>query len=409
MSAPLPEGLKSRAAQLLPRSWIGLLRVLFLALYTFLAAEDFSAALPMDGYRGPEPVGFLIVLGLSLLGALVMLSGAWLRWYLVTDLAFAGAALAVVIVGSRHGVYLWPTFVVLEDRAMFRGFVGRRWQLGSAVLTTLAAAIVGGAVSPAAQGNWAISGVFATAAFILSAILVRVFAELARSAEAIQRHRDDLLKEVVQVGEDERSHIANLLHDGPIQTLSAAAWNVARFSLLLDRGNAAEAQRLAGDVQEMLEEVIGELRHTMADLRPPVLDESGLEAAIRDHVRRLSPTLRCTVSARVATRPGATVETVLYRVAQEALTNIVKHAQARQVTVHISEADGQLLLEVADDGVGFDVERAESARDAWRHFGLATMRERIEGLRGTFRVTSTPGGGTRVWAQVPGSGALSGA
>jgi signal transduction histidine kinase len=185
-----------------------------------------------------------------------------------------------------------------------------------------------------------------------------------------------------------------------LAALSAAAWNLSRLQTLTCRDPAA-ALKLASTVQGSLEQVIGELRQTMVALRPPILDERGLGEAIQAHVVRLNPSMGFSISADLPQRPEATIETVLFRVAQEALTNVAKHADARHVAVELRQADGQLVLEVADDGKGFNVERVERSHDAWRHFGLATMRERVQGLRGSLVVTSQPGLGTTVSARVP--------
>lgn len=225
-------------------------------------------------------------------------------------------------------------------------------------------------------------------------------------AQIARAQRDDLLTAAVAAAEDVRSRIASTLHDGPVQTLTAATWHLQRLSSLMAADDLDTARRLTAKLRADLEEVIGELRHTMADLQPPLFQGRGLEEALRAHVLRLDPSIQCSVSVEFAAQPGSTVETILYRVAQEALTNIAKHAEAKHVTVRLAESEGELTLEVSDDGLGFDVKRALRRLATGEHLGLVTMRERILGLRGTFEVTSKPGSGTTVLARIPCSAAV---
>jgi signal transduction histidine kinase len=141
----------------------------------------------------------------------------------------------------------------------------------------------------------------------------------------------------------------------------------------------------------------------MTELRPPILDERGLEAALRDHVKSMEPdvVLRFSVEADdLASRLSPAQEILLYRVAQEAMSNLVKHSQAEHAWVKLQERSGRILLEVRDDGVGFDTTHAaESGRAG--HFGILGMRERVELAGGIFELDSVQGGGTLVRAYLP--------
>ena len=146
---------------------------------------------------------------------------------------------------------------------------------------------------------------------------------------------------------------------------------------------------------QLSDEITG-LRRLMADLRPPVLDAGGLDAAIADYLRSFSDRTgiahtidSCTVDLVAAD------ELVIYRVVQEALANVYKHANASHVRVHLAGKGDSVEVVIEDDGCGFDTSRTHAfVRD--NHFGLIGMRERVERMHGTWRVRSASGEGTRI-------------
>jgi len=216
-----------------------------------------------------------------------------------------------------------------------------------------------------------------------------------------QFERGKLLRQVVEAAEDERRRIAAELHDGPIQDLTSLDYRLEPIRLELEDKQLPAGESL-GETQERIRMEIRNLRDLIVRLRPPALDERGLEAALADHARLVTreSAVECRLDSTLDGRLDTTVETIVYRVAQEALTNVVKHAQATTADVSISARNGSVVLEVADDGVGFDATRqAESLREG--HFELAAMRERVEMAGGTWRIESSPGGGTRIHAEVP--------
>jgi two-component system sensor histidine kinase UhpB len=137
----------------------------------------------------------------------------------------------------------------------------------------------------------------------------------------------------------------------------------------------------------------------MADLRPPVLEDYGVFAAVRwiggQFARRTG--LVVTVKAEDSARPSTEVETALFRIAQEALTNVARHASATTVAVDLIGQDGRLRLRVKDDGVGFEA-GGPATPGCW---GLLTMMERAEAVEGRLAVVSAPGAGTSVEVDVP--------
>jgi signal transduction histidine kinase len=223
-----------------------------------------------------------------------------------------------------------------------------------------------------------------------------------RAAERrAQEERSRLVNKILSVAEQQRSAMAAELHDGPIQALTRLGLLLERGQLRLRRGDAQEGRRLLAEAQRGLSEEVQALRRIMATLRPPVLEERGLVSALCDYVEMLRQQagISCTLAADLPERLPEDQEIVLYRVAQEALTNVVRHARASTVRVELAERADQVVLKVRDDGVGFDP--AAELRGGLDHFGLAGMRERVELAGGTWMVRSRPGAGTVLTATLP--------
>lgn len=227
---------------------------------------------------------------------------------------------------------------------------------------------------------------------------------LVAELEAAQRDRERLLARTVEIAEHERIRVAQDLHDGPIQQLTAVALRIDLFIRHLERDASNELQGTADGIREQVAEVMGALRGLMVQLRPPILDERGLIAALHDEADRiLGDTVGHTVSPSMdePLELEPEVETVIYRIAHEALTNIWKHAHANHVDVSLSVTDDALLLRVEDDGTGFSVARTSGREADGTGYGLVGMRERIESLRGRLMIDSEPGRGTCVRAELP--------
>jgi len=191
------------------------------------------------------------------------------------------------------------------------------------------------------------------------------------------------------------------LHDGPIQALTRLGILLERGRLRLRRGQVEDGLGLLTDAQAALGDEVQALRRIMATLRPPVLEERGLVSALCDYVEvvREQAGISCTLSARLPERLPEDQEIVLYRVAQEALTNVARHSKASSARVELIETAGRVVLEVHDDGVGFDP--ASELVGSLDHFGLAGMRERVELAGGTWTVWSREGSGTVLTATLP--------
>ncbi|HEX6886803.1 MAG TPA: sensor histidine kinase [Candidatus Nanopelagicales bacterium] len=228
--------------------------------------------------------------------------------------------------------------------------------------------------------------------------LQRAFGDLQQA----QAERQLLLDRTVRAREQERITLAANLHDGPIQRLAGVSLMLDRALLRLDRGDPVMAGELLERGQGELQTEVDALRGMMSELRPPVLDEAGFEAGLRDLVadftRRTG--VAAAVSGGLAGPLESETETALYRVAQEALWNVSKHARAHRVEVRLHDQGTAVELTVADDGVGF---RSSAARVLLRdgHFGLVGMRERIESAGGQLLVESVIDRGTCLTARVP--------
>jgi signal transduction histidine kinase len=207
-----------------------------------------------------------------------------------------------------------------------------------------------------------------------------------------------LYEKVVAAQEDERKRIARELHDDTSQSLAVLV-------MALDSAQAAVKAGLQPRLEEtraLAVRTIEEVHRMILDLRPSVLDDLGLQSAIRWYAERhLSPrgiSARCEFDARDRRFPAA-FETAVFRVCQEAMSNVARHAQAENVLVQVSETGDKLRIEIEDDGKGFDPDNI-SKRER-RPFGLMGMRERVEILGGTLHIDSAPGKGTRFRIEVP--------
>lgn len=213
----------------------------------------------------------------------------------------------------------------------------------------------------------------------------------------LEDERKRLLERVLLASEEERVRIAADLHNGPIQQLAKVGFGLERARLRLERGDTGEVRGLLDRTQGELSEEMQGLRGIMTSLRPPALDEYGLEGALRDQVSSFRDRfgMDCSVAAALPRRLDSELETTLYRVAQEALTNVSKHARASRVWVDLWERNGWVELAVKDNGEGFDASEWPGPA-AEGHFGLLAMREQVRMAGGRFEIKSRPGWGTLV-------------
>ena len=198
---------------------------------------------------------------------------------------------------------------------------------------------------------------------------------------------------------EERNRLARELHDAVSQKLFGLALNAESAATLLERDPAAAREQVTR-LGELAQEALGELRGLIFELRPASLEEEGLPATLRKHVdmvRRIhGRQIELRISGAARTAPEA--ESEVFRIAQEALNNALRHADAERIELRLQARDGRLTLTVADDGIGFDPS-APGLRA--RRLGLTSMEERARALGGSLAVVSRPGDGTTVTLEVP--------
>lgn len=249
-----------------------------------------------------------------------------------------------------------------------------------------------------------------TMATLLAFYMVRTLAafevesrlRLAKANEA----RLQALHQVVNAQESERQRVARELHDATGQSLSAIALGLRGIETVLATGTAIPAT-LVSQVRELKNfstNAIGELRQIIADLRPSLLDDMGLQAALEWYTQDFQQRHNIRTFLDVqgsAQRLPSEHETVLFRITQEALTNVAKHARASQVTVQLEITPTYVSLVIEDDGIGFDARKllaSNASRTAW---GLLGIQERAILMGGDGSIVATPGHGTLIEIKLP--------
>jgi len=222
------------------------------------------------------------------------------------------------------------------------------------------------------------------------------------TTEARRRARDYLAL-AVNRQESERKRISLALHDDSVQTLIAVCHQIDDL-----KTRPESSSNGLSDLRASLSSVIHDLRNLSASLRPPVLDESGLVPALRSLLGEVAARAGLLSQFDVeGVQPVLTPEVseAAYRIVQEALRNVERHARANRVAVDLTFRDDELRLQIIDDGIGFDSAESTSSAAADKHLGLFSMRERAEMLGGHLEISSRPGEGTRILASIPVSAA----
>ncbi len=223
--------------------------------------------------------------------------------------------------------------------------------------------------------------------------------QVQRDLEEREALRRELLRRIVKAQEEERTRIARELHDETAQFLTALSLELATLKKSLPRHS--ERMRRIDHLQELCQRMSQGLQRLVHDLRPAQLDDLGLVAALQ-YLAEESKQWELEVSLAVEggqQRLDPVVETVLFRIAQEALTNVARHAGCPQAAVSLRFAPEQVLLSIQDWGIGFTM--PSKSQSLGRGLGLAGMRERAESIGGQFQITSTPGEGTLVQVSLP--------
>ncbi|HZW03735.1 MAG TPA: ATP-binding protein, partial [Anaerolineaceae bacterium] len=224
----------------------------------------------------------------------------------------------------------------------------------------------------------------------------------ARERERISAELAEVQRRLIDSAEEERLHFAQELHDGPMQDLYGAMY---QLEILKNQLENPEHKASVASVQEILQQVNQTLRFTAGELRPPALAPYGLEKAFRSHVEHFS-SLYPDLNVRVELSPDGQrlserVRLALFRIYQQGMANIIRHANATQVDIRFYFKDEHVVMEIEDNGTGFDVPNQWIQLARAGHLGLVGARERAEAVNGRLEVHSKPGQGTRLVAMVP--------
>ena len=223
-----------------------------------------------------------------------------------------------------------------------------------------------------------------------------------------EAERFALLRRLGEAQENEQRRIARELHDQVGQTVTGLSLGLKSMERLLARGATAEAGRQVEWLQSLAGEIGRDIHRAAVDLRPTALDDLGLREALATLLRDWSQ--RHGIRADLefpseATRLPAAIETAVYRIVQEALTNVLKHARAASVSVSLEKRPGEMRVVIEDDGIGFVTEdlreRASGETPAKLRLGLSGIRERLSLLSGTLTLESSPGIGTTLFVTIP--------
>ncbi|MGD0057817.1 MAG: histidine kinase [Verrucomicrobiia bacterium] len=230
----------------------------------------------------------------------------------------------------------------------------------------------------------------------------RHYSRLLEQSQRMQEQLRQLTRQLLLAQEEERKKISRELHDEIAQTLTGINVRLAALKTSATH-NTKGLQNKISSAQRMVEKSVDIVHRFARELRPTVLDDLGLIPALHSYVKTFSRQtgvhVRLTIFAGVEKLDNAR-RTTLYRVAQEALTNVARHAQASVVDVSIEKLSNRICMKIKNDGKSFQVDRALQAGKNKR-LGLLGMRERVEMVGGSFAVESAPGKGTTICAQIP--------
>lgn len=226
--------------------------------------------------------------------------------------------------------------------------------------------------------------------------------DLLRQAQSMQEDLRRLSEQILHVQEQERTRISRELHDEVGQALTAVTVSLAMLSKQIGGPPASFDDRIKA-IQTLVEQTMDTVHAFARELRPAMLDELGLLPALRSYLKSFQERTGIRTCVRVSPRLEQLNDgqkTVLFRVFQESLTNITKHAQASLVAVAISHRNGSVRMQINDNGRGFKVEPA-AARCQQKRLGVLGMQERVRLVNGTFMLHSQPGQGTVVRVEIP--------
>jgi signal transduction histidine kinase len=359
--------------------------VLAVAVLTVLTAVTAFADEMPESHRVAAPLAAAVMAG----AWAVELSGQHLpRLALVLAMVVPNISLALMHHSNVN--FLFLLLVVA-----WVGVVGSRAEslaaLGLTLVTVAIAAIADAMHGQLLWSEWTSWTVGLIILWLMARVLVRQERLVAENTRLHEQARHAAVLE-------ERQRLARELHDSVTQSLYGISLQTEAASRALAAGDANPAATNLREIGETTREALGEMRLLLFELRPPLLEERGLMGALESRLGAVEARAGLTTELHSATdeRLPPEIEQELYRLAQEALNNVLKHAQARHVSVQLNVLPDRTVLEIADDGVGFEADLHGGGG-----FGLSGMHERAARLGAMLEVESAPGAGTRVRVVVP--------
>lgn len=236
------------------------------------------------------------------------------------------------------------------------------------------------------------TGGLTVSSYLVSFFMICMMYALIRRFLRIKKETASLSSRILTAHEEERKRLARELHDGLGQSLLAVKFNLQRMN------KETKSSLLEGAIEE-ISGSIDDLRDISMGLRPPFLDEMGIGAAVRLYSQKFTEKngINVDVKTELSVRPTSLIEDNLFRILQEAFSNTVKHAEAENIKVYLGIRDGRIIMEIDDDGRGFDYGRISQNSG----LGLSTMEERINLMGGVFSLRSKSGAGTTIRVEVP--------
>jgi signal transduction histidine kinase len=350
--------------------------------------------------------------------ALAVVWGAWygvfvaqserFRWPVVVQ----GVLFALVIAISMVMAWLEPAFLLMAFSfyGITFGVMPLRWAIPLVVWQSLGLTLVmmefSGGISLQhwpILGGFLLSGFFAIVLGLFIASIIRQSKERQQMIDELQATRAELAQAERQAGQmEERQRLAGEIHDTLAQGFTSIVMHLEAAEQAIERDPAAARERIVQS-RQIARDHLSEARRFLWALRPDVVAREPLSQAIERVARRWAEetglTAEVSISGTAIALP-APLEATLLRTAQEALTNIRKHAQAQRVTLTLSYMDDEVILDVQDDGIGFTSTPADQA-DFEHGYGLVSLRESARQLGGTLEVESTPGEGTTLALALP--------
>ena len=317
---------------------------------------------------------------------------------------------AIVMLGAVAGTWLTSIIVRRAPSEMIVPLAAGFAVIGIVLSVMVNAVVLRVALSPLAQLRMAAQAVRSGNLSVRAAVSEDADSEMTDLASTLNATLDELelgharlrtlSSQVVHAQEEERRRVARELHDDTAQVLFAQLLRVTA----LKTSPESELRRVGAELEQSTVDALEGVRRLALELRPPALDDLGLTDALADLAKRLSTQAGIEIDydhRGSRARLPADIELVLYRVAQEALTNVAKHARARHASLELDQGTSDVSLSIRDDGAGFDSSRQISPSATGIGLGLFGMRERVVLLGGNIRIWSQLGEGTEVFAFIP--------